>query len=101
MTILVTGFQPFDNRSVNASWVAAKSLASKKDVETLELPVVWDTPWTTLHSAIKQHQPEIVISMGEGRPQWFDIETVARNKRSNRQDNLGTVSYTHCIVWSF
>ena len=27
--------------------------------------------------------------MGEGRPQWFDIETVARNKRSNRQDNLG------------
>lgn len=89
MTILVTGFQPFDNRNVNASWVAAKSLASKKDVETLELPVVWDTPWTTLHAAIKQHQPEIVISMGEGRPQWFDIETVARNKRSNRQDNLG------------
>ena len=88
MTILVTGFQPFDNRSVNASWIAAKSLASTKDVIALELPVVWGTPWTELSSAIEQHKPEIVISMGEGRQGWFDIETVARNNRSQRQDNL-------------
>ena len=84
MTILATGFQPFDDRSVNGSRVAAKSLASTKYVETLDLPVVWDSPWTALHSAIKQHQPEIVISMGEGRQPWFNIETVARNKRSSR-----------------
>jgi pyroglutamyl-peptidase len=89
MTILVTGFQPFDNRSVNASWIAANSLASTKNVIALELPVVWGTPWTELSSAIKQHKPEIVISMGEGRQGWFDIETVARNGRSERQDNLG------------
>jgi len=49
MTILATGFQPFDNRSVNGSRVAAKSLASTKYVKTLELPVVWDSPWTALH----------------------------------------------------
>lgn len=88
MSILVTGFQPFDNRSVNASWIAAESLKSTVHLNALELPVVWGAPWHELSAAVERYKPATIISMGEGREGWFDIETLARNNRSERRDNL-------------
>lgn len=86
---LVTGFAPFDGRAVNASWIAARSLASRPDIETLELPVSWTAPRTMLTPICERRSPEVIISMGEGREGWFDIETRARNTRKERTDNDG------------
>ncbi len=88
MTILVTGFSPFDGRSTNSSWVAASCL---KQVINLQIPVIWGKPSQLLKSAVEKHQPNIVISMGEGREGRFDIETVARNERKQRRDDRGNL----------
>ena len=78
--ILVTGFAPFDGRSVNASWIAAASLDG---VHKLEIPVVWGEPMKLLGQVIETIEPRCIISMGEGRDGWFDIETRARNARKH------------------
>lgn len=82
---LVTGFTPFDGRTVNASWIAARSLES--NARTLEIPVVWGAPMAELAPICDQECPTVIIALGEGRPGWFDIETVARNLRADRADN--------------
>jgi len=86
MPTLVTGFFPFDGRNVNSSWVAASSL---RNVATLRIPVVWGKPLELLQAAITEFEPSIIISLGEGKEEYFHIETVARNKRNLRQDNDG------------
>lgn len=83
--LLLTGFTPFDGRDVNGSWIAASSYEA---AEHLEIPVVWGEPMPHLTAAIKTLQPEIIISLGEGREGWFDIETLARNERKHRADTL-------------
>lgn len=83
--LLLTGFTPFDGRDVNGSWIAASSYEA---AEHLEIPVVWGEPMPRLEAAIKLLQPEIIISLGEGREGWFDIETLARNERKHRTDTF-------------
>ena len=82
--ILITGFTPFDGREVNASWIAAQTY---RDAEHLEIPVVWGEPMRHLKAAIIRYQPTTVISLGEGKPGRFDIETRASNTRKHRMDN--------------
>ena len=86
---LVTGFTPFDGRQVNGSWIAAQSLAGEPGVDALEIPVEWGQPANLLEPFCQRDCPEIIISMGEGREGWFDIETRARNARKERPDNQG------------
>ncbi len=86
---LVTGFTPFDGRTVNASWIAARSLAP--EARTLEVPVIWGRPLELLGPICEEECPHTIIAMGEGREGWFDIETVARNRRNERADNAGTL----------
>ncbi len=84
--ILVTGFTPFDGRLSNASWVAASSLHGP-DIRTAQIPVIWGAASEFLDSACNKHCPDIIICLGEGREDWFDIETVASNTRKERPDN--------------
>ncbi len=83
--LLITGFTPFDGRDRNASWIAACSV----DIPALEIPVVWGQPWDLLKAACEKDCPEIIVSLGEGRTGWFDIETRARAVRKERVDNNG------------
>ncbi len=88
---LITGFEPFDDRPLNASWVAAESLQSEPHVSVMQLPVAWGAPLTYLSPACKDLTPQMVLSLGEGREGWFDIETRALNRRDKRADNLGVI----------
>jgi pyroglutamyl-peptidase len=92
--LLITGFTPFDGRTVNGSWIAAQTYASANH---LEIPVIWGKPLPNLEHAVKSFKPEIVISLGEGREGWFDIETQARNQRKHRPDNLAQYPNTDII----
>lgn len=88
--LLVTGFTPFDGRTINSSWVAARAIQdsySSIELDVLELPVVWGAPLRLLKARCEQSVPDIIVSMGEGKPGWFEIETVARNFRKARKDN--------------
>ena len=89
-SVLVTGFEPFDGRQTNASWIAARSLALTPNVRVLCLPVVWGAPFETLHALCSEDCPQTILALGEGRDGWFDIETRARNTRADREDNTGT-----------
>ncbi|MDZ7686047.1 MAG: hypothetical protein U5O39_14370 [Gammaproteobacteria bacterium] len=86
--LLLTGFTPFDRRTVNASWIAARLLEDR--AQTLEIPVVWGKPLEILAPLCETDCPRTIIAMGEGREGWFDIETRARNVRDDRPDNEGT-----------
>lgn len=88
INLLATGFTPFDDRDINASWIAAGAMAGP-GCRTLEIPVVWGEPGRHLGEAIKTDMPVIILSLGEGRPGWFDLEHVARNVRGDKPDNHG------------
>lgn len=99
--ILATGFTPFAERQVNGSWIAASHLGNRENVKAVEIPVVWGKPAEILSpffneefdkepgQACAEDYPHMIISFGEGRDEWFDIETRARNQRDQRADNLG------------
>ncbi len=92
--ILITGFTPFDGRPVNASWIAASALARKGEYDghrlrALQIPVCWGAPRRALTQALQTGTPMLILSMGEGEPGIFRIETLARNARRERPDNDG------------
>lgn len=91
--ILITGFTPFAGRTINASWQAACWLAEHHNtVHTIRaalLPVIWGAPEQILKELVNSYEPELIISLGEGHPERFAIETRARNQRSPREDNAG------------
>lgn len=92
--ILITGFSPFDGRQVNASWIAARALARHGHcrghaLRALEIPVCWGAPREALARSLQTQVPGLILSMGEGEPGVFRIETRARNARRERADNVG------------
>jgi pyroglutamyl-peptidase len=95
--ILITGFTPFDGREVNASWVAASS-SNREGINALEIPVVWGKPMRVLQSFCDNQCPQMIISLGEGREGWFDIETIALNTRNERVDNEGKLPAGEPII---
>ncbi len=98
--ILVTGFSPFEGRSVNSSWLAAKSLLNDHPhtrLSILELPVIWGAPAQSFDRYFNTRMPRIVLAMGEGKEGYFAIETIARNQRKQRPDNSGQLPPTAYI----
>lgn len=93
--ILFTGFTPFDGRQYNASWIAAKDLCANHGTHhiahSLRIPVCWGEPSQHLIRAVERWRPRIIISMGEGKPGQFTLESRARNTRAQRQDNNGSL----------
>ena len=99
--VLLTGFEPFAGASLNPSEEIVKAIASSGvtdaagtklvDLHTAILPVVFTESSELLKHLIKQHQPDIVISLGqaEGRRE-ISLERVAINLDDARlADNAG------------
>jgi pyroglutamyl-peptidase len=99
--VLLTGFEPFAGASLNPSEEIVKVLAAKGitdaagkplvDLHTAILPVVFTESSELLKHLIKQHQPDIVICLGqaEGRRE-ISLERVAINLDDARlADNAG------------
>jgi pyroglutamyl-peptidase len=92
--ILLTGFEPFgEKKPPNPSWEAIKTLDGQEwkgyRLVAKRLPVVWGAPMTELEGWIKEYKPVAVLSLGEGRPGGFAIESWAFNRRAkDAEDNL-------------
>ena len=94
MSILISGFEPFDGASVNPSWEAVQRVPSQlcgHEVHKVRLPVVYGQAAEMLTEAIARVRPEIVIACGvaQGR-KAVTPELVAINYRHARiPDNAG------------
>ncbi|MES3009036.1 MAG: hypothetical protein V4751_14825 [Pseudomonadota bacterium] len=91
--ILLTGFEPFDGREHNASWIATSALARQHVVgvklRAALIPVCWGAPRRVLAPVVAEWQPQIIIGMGEGEAGIFKLESLANNTRRERADNDG------------
>ncbi len=68
MKILITGFDPFNQETINPSIEAVKKLPDvieQAKIIKLEVPTVFNTSLTVIKEAIELHQPDIVISVGQ------------------------------------
>ena len=88
--IMVTGFLPFNGEPVNPSREVALRLTSPENCElvTAILPVEYEKAGTALAEEVRRHQPDILISLGQGglRPA-LNIEFVAINFATTRSSD--------------
>jgi pyroglutamyl-peptidase len=95
LTVLLTGFLPFDGAVENPSRVAVLALADQPvpgvRLATAVLPVTYADTWPALHDAILRHRPDVVIATGlAGGRIALTVERVAINVDDARTaDNAG------------
>lgn len=82
--VLVTGFEPFDNASVNPSWEAAERVDGWRcdghQVVARRLPCVYRSIRPQLSALFDELKPDIVIALGlAGGRVDFSLERVAIN----------------------
>jgi pyroglutamyl-peptidase len=94
-TVLLTGFEPFDQLPLNASWLAVSAVDPQRlpgvDLARACLPVVFDEALARLRAEVRAHQPRVVICVGQaaGR-RAISLERVAINVDDARiPDNNG------------
>lgn len=93
--ILLTGFDAFGGASVNPSWLAVKALHGRQmlghTVVAAQLPTVFDASLRELHALLMQHQPALVVCVGQaGGRQAMSLERVAINVNdAPMADNAG------------
>lgn len=102
--VLLTGFEPFAGASLNPSEQIVKTLSAtgiaQVDLHTAILPVVFTESSELLKHLIKQHQPDVVICLGqaEGRRE-ISFERVAINLDDARlADNAGRTITDQAVV---
>lgn len=94
MKVLVTGFDPFGGDKVNPAYEAVKKMPSEiagAEIIKLEVPTVFGKSGQVVKEAIQEHQPEIVICVGQaGGRSAISFERVAINLAEARiADNEG------------
>lgn len=68
-TVLMTGFEPFGQRSLNSSWLAVSLLAQtwqgRAELVTRCLPVTFEGCGPVLRRAVRTVHPDVLIGVGE------------------------------------
>ncbi|WP_396287321.1 pyroglutamyl-peptidase I [Amycolatopsis sp. PS_44_ISF1] len=93
MTVLMTGFEPFNGSAINPSWEAVSLAAERhREVVAVRLPCEFDTTAAALRAAIERHRPDVVVCVGQaGRREEVTPEYVAINVLDTPiPDNVGT-----------
>ena len=87
--IIVSGFEKFAGRPINASSELAEAIAHafpNFDITFVLVPVVWGAPEKAIEK-YREAKPALWIAFGEGN-KTFQVETTGRNQRAELQDNL-------------
>jgi len=104
ISILLTGFEPFDGETVNPSWQAvlrAQALwDGPEDLQIVELPVDVEACDRALAGALDRLSPDLVIAVGQaGGRSGVSLERVALNVDDARiPDNAGFQPIDAAIV---
>lgn len=103
-TVLVTGFEPFGEHTVNSSWVAVQELkrlglGEEIDLHVCEVPVEYQAVQSLLPSLWKQHQPQLVVHVGvSGIATTVTLEQCGRNHGYRRVDNCAFCPDSQCCM---
>lgn len=94
MKILVTGFDPFGGETTNPAYEAIKLIPDEildSEIIKLEIPTVFTRSAKGVEDAIKEHSPDVVLSIGQaGGRSSISVERVAINLAEARiPDNDG------------
>ena len=94
MKILITGFDPFGNSTINPAYEAVKRLpdvVKGAEIVKLEIPTVFYKCGEVLEEAVKRESPDVVICVGQaGGRSSITIEKTAINLIEARiPDNEG------------
>lgn len=94
--ILMTGFEPFADETINPSWEAVSRLAGVRvnehaEIVAVRLPCVFGTALQELEAAVDRYAPCLVIAVGQaGGRSELALERVAINIDDARiPDNAG------------
>ncbi len=82
--MLISGFEPFGGRELNASWELIRSLPKTiggHSVSIVRLPVAYGKAWPVLEKAVRELRPDAVLSLGESPRAELGLERVAINLR--------------------
>ncbi|WP_241574935.1 pyroglutamyl-peptidase I [Rosenbergiella nectarea] len=94
-TVLLTGFEPFGDESINPSWEVVSRLEGVTDAEEcivcIQLPCVFGESLQVLLAAIARYSPTLVIAVGQaGGRTDISLERIAINIDDARiPDNRG------------
>lgn len=82
--ILLTGFEPFNQETINPSWEAVRALQGWREgdfvVHARLLPCVFGQSKKAMHQAVEELQPSIVIAVGQaGGRVDLSVERIAIN----------------------
>ena len=103
MTLLLTGFEPFEGQPVNASWLAVEAVAASwtgPALRVVRLPVSFARAPLALLAALEAEGPDVVVCVGEaGERSVLDVERVAVNVADARiPDNDGAQPVDEPVV---
>lgn len=92
--VLITGFEPFGQDTVNASWEAVSRLEGRVgdwEVEKLLVPTVFGVAAEKVLEAARELQPDVILCVGQaGGRAMVTLEMVAINLRdASIEDNAG------------
>lgn len=83
-TVLLTGFEPFNQATINPAWEAVRALKGWRGdgfvVEVRQLPCVFGQARRVIAGAVEELRPDVVIAVGQagGRAE-ISVERVAIN----------------------
>ncbi|XP_072219974.1 pyroglutamyl-peptidase 1-like isoform X1 [Leuresthes tenuis] len=103
--IVVTGFEPFGEHTVNSSWVAVQELGrlglgEEVHLYVCEVPVEYQAVQELLPSLWKEHQPQVlVVHVGvSGLATTVTLEQCGHNKGYKRLDNCSFCPASHSCM---
>ena len=89
--LLISGFEPFENRSENQSLQVLRVL-QKVGYQTVSLPVLFRKAFETLKASIETSKPSVILSLGEASEPIPRLEHFALNMMHARiPDNHGYI----------
>jgi pyroglutamyl-peptidase len=103
-TVLLTGFEPFEQEPINPSWEAVRALDGERVGDAVivarQLPCVFGNAIDAMAELVESLKPDVVIAVGQagGRTE-MSIERVAINVDDARiADNAGAQPIDHTIA---
>ncbi|KAG8454653.1 hypothetical protein GDO86_001030 [Hymenochirus boettgeri] len=102
--IVVTGFGPFGEHTVNASWVAVQELeklglGEEIDLHIYEIPVEYQTVQKLIPGLWDKHSPQLIVHVGvSGMATTVTLEKCGHNIGYLGLDNCQFCPDTQCCV---
>ena len=92
--VILTGFEPFNNSSLNPSQEVIRRITHKSIVAKEVLPVTFSTSATRMIELIRVHQPNVVIALGqaEGRSHITPEQVAINLDDAKIADNVGEIA---------